>query len=199
MKKLGELTSLHLAKKENVIIFNDHIEILDEIGEYLVSKLKVSKALVHNFNSKELSSATRRQSQLEAFRDAGGVLLATQIGAKGLNIESANVVILSAPAYNYAKTFQQIGRVRRPAQQKAIYVYQLLVPFQKKVYGILLKNYLKAKSLLFKRTFLPFIEVEQKLGSLDVNILFDTLLLEQQIISRNEKQNQQLMKFEPRP
>jgi hypothetical protein len=68
---------------------------------------------------------------------------------------------------------------------------------QKKVYQILLRNFLKAKSLIFKRSFISETHATKKLDALkEGKITFESLVLEDDCINLNDPQNRSLMSFE---
>jgi len=75
-------------------------------------------------------------------------------------------------------------------------MYQLLAPIQKKVYRILLQNYVKGKTLISKRVFGPSGALSAKIAALTEQTRFETLVEEQTSIDRNDRQNRFLTNFE---
>jgi SNF2 family DNA or RNA helicase len=77
------------------------------------------------FNIESKHSAIKRNQIVSEFQSSdGGILLLTYgLGAEGLNIQAANVVLLSDVWWNCGKTKQAIARVARRGQTKHVFIY----------------------------------------------------------------------------
>jgi superfamily II DNA or RNA helicase len=72
--------------------------------------------------SGDAGSADRRQALVEEFRDRGHVLLMTEAGAEGLNLQFCNLVVNFDLPWNPQRVEQRIGRCHRYGQSRDVLV-----------------------------------------------------------------------------
>ena len=70
----------------------------------------------------------QRVETLEHFRDEGGVLVSTDTGAEGLNLQFCNVLVNVDLPWNPLRLEQRIGRLHRLGQTREVYVFNLAAP-----------------------------------------------------------------------
>ena len=68
-----------------------------------------------------------RNIQLKDFKDKNDILISTDAGGEGLNIQFANIVINYDLPWNPMKIEQRIGRVDRIGQKQNVYVYNFII------------------------------------------------------------------------
>ena len=122
--KLIRLKDLHqeaIANDRKMIVFSffkDVIEIIsNEFSSYLYGPITGSM------------SSQKRQELIESFQDApSGSMIVSQIdaGGVGLNIQSANTVVICEPQLKPSTEVQAISRVYRMGQTRDVIVYRLL-------------------------------------------------------------------------
>ena len=76
--------------------------------------------------SGDVSGADRRQGLVEAFRNRSQVLLMTEAGAEGLNLQFCNLVVNYDLPWNPQRVEQRIGRCHRYGQQRDVLVLNFL-------------------------------------------------------------------------
>jgi SNF2 family DNA or RNA helicase len=139
-KKLIQILSAHHKVGDKVIVYVNFIStknaLLKLIGKYL------PKIPLFEFHG-ELT-AKEKEKVIESFiASSGGVLLSTDAGGQGLNLETASVVVNFDYPWNPMKIEQRIGRIDRINQQsKFIYIYNLITngTIEQYVYQALVKK-----------------------------------------------------------
>lgn len=107
---------------EKLIVFSTFRRTIDYLDERL-ARLGVETFAMHG------SSETDRDEIVDQFRDAGGacVLLSSEIGAEGIDLQFARIVINYDLPWNPMRVEQRIGRVDRIGQKSdAIAVFSLI-------------------------------------------------------------------------
>lgn len=69
----------------------------------------------------------RRNLELRKFREKADILISTDAGGEGLNLQFANVVINYDLPWNPMKIEQRIGRVDRIGQKRDVYIYNFVI------------------------------------------------------------------------
>jgi superfamily II DNA or RNA helicase len=106
---------------EKAVVFTEfrrtqeHLRRLLEGHGYLVTCL-----------SGDVSGAERRQALVEAFRSRSQILLMTEAGAEGLNLQFCNLVVNYDLPWNPQRVEQRIGRCHRYGQQRDVLVLNFL-------------------------------------------------------------------------
>lgn len=88
-----------------------------------------------------LSSQEKRVA-LQQFREKGGVLLCTEVGGQGLNLQHCNVVINYDLPWNPMRLEQRIGRVHRFGQERPVHIVNFISngTYEEYVYDIIVKK-----------------------------------------------------------
>lgn len=115
--------ALELIQKANdkVIIFTEYRATQAYLQAYLYEK-GITSVL---FNGK--FSKSKRDWMKHLFQQNAQVLIATESGSEGINLQFCNYVINYDLPWNPMKLEQRIGRVHRLGQQKDVHIYNLAV------------------------------------------------------------------------
>lgn len=127
---------------EHAIIFTEY----RDTQEFLVERLRSSGVPVHVFHG-SLGAREKRSAQ-EAFRREGGVLVSTEAGGLGVNLQFCHIVVNYDLPWNPMRIEQRIGRVQRLGQTKNVVVVNL---FARRTVEEHLLRLLHAKIDLFRR------------------------------------------------
>jgi SNF2 family DNA or RNA helicase len=116
--------------------------------------------------------APLRHRALERVRDAGGVLLSTDVGAEGLNLQFLRSIVNFDLPWNPMRIEQRIGRVHRIGQERPVEVVNLCLAgsIEERILGIL-----DERINLFE---LVIGEMEMILGYLEEDREFPELVLD---------------------
>lgn len=111
------LLKLLQADKEKLIVFVKYTATLDHLAEFL-ERNEVSFVLFHGSMTNE-----KKDAAIQAFKDNVQVLVTTEIGGEGRNIQfCARMVNYDLP-WNPMKIEQRIGRIHRIGQEKEVQIY----------------------------------------------------------------------------
>ncbi len=104
-----------------IIIFTEFVATQKHLEDFLIFKgYKVS--LINGSMDVEM-----RNFQLKEFKKESDILISTDAGGEGLNLQFANVVINYDLPWNPMKIEQRIGRVDRIGQDQDVYVYNFII------------------------------------------------------------------------
>lgn len=121
MEKLIEIISdtVQNNPKEKILIYTKHPSTL----EYIVEKLKPYKLKVTGF----MGGLTREEKaeKIKEFKQKSQVLICTDAGAEGLNLQFCSVLINYDLPWNPMSVEQRIGRLDRIGQKKDMQIYSL--------------------------------------------------------------------------
>lgn len=106
---------------DKVIVFTEFVATQTYLREFL-ERHRYSVAVLNG--SMDLNE---RNESLDQFRNEKDVLISTDAGGEGLNLQFANVVINYDLPWNPMKIEQRIGRVDRIGQTKDVLVYNLVL------------------------------------------------------------------------
>lgn len=106
---------------DKVIIFTEYEASQTYLQHYLYSKGILSVHYNGRFNK------NKRDWTKQLFRDKAQVLIATESGSEGINLQFCNHVINYDLPWNPMKLEQRIGRVHRIGQEKDVHIYNLAV------------------------------------------------------------------------
>jgi superfamily II DNA or RNA helicase len=102
---------------ESVVVFTEYRDTLHHLSSMIPGALQLHGALT----SAERSVVQRR------FNDAGGVLLATDAAAEGLNLQRrCRLLVNFELPWNPARLEQRIGRIDRIGQRRAVHAFSLV-------------------------------------------------------------------------
>lgn len=107
--------------KDKVIIFTEYRATQHYLQWYLYQK-GIKSVL---FNGK--FSKNKRDWMRQLFRDYADVLIATESGGEGINLQFCHHVINFDLPWNPMKIEQRIGRVHRFGQEQDVYIYNLAI------------------------------------------------------------------------
>lgn len=104
-----------------IIIFTEFVATQKHLEDFLTFKgYRVS--LINGSMDIEM-----RNFQLKEFKKESDILISTDAGGEGLNLQFANVVINYDLPWNPMKIEQRIGRVDRIGQDQDVYVYNFII------------------------------------------------------------------------
>ena len=111
------LRLLNRARPEPVIVFTEYRDTLVQLAAALPPSLQLHGGL----------PASERAAVQARFNDTGGLLLATDAAAEGLNLQRrCRIVVNYELPWNPARLEQRIGRVDRIGQQRAVHAITLV-------------------------------------------------------------------------
>lgn len=107
------------SSKGKVLVFTQHSETLEDL-------LRVYRdAGIEAIAYHGQLAPTARRSVIESFRRSAPVMISTESGAEGLNLQFCNCVINYDLPWNPMRIEQRIGRVHRLTQQRDVFVANL--------------------------------------------------------------------------
>lgn len=134
---LDRLLKILLPRGHKILIFSQMTTMLDIIQDY-ISSLGLGIGCLRLDGS---TNATDRQSQVDAFKEEGSsnshrehgakvkypiFLLSTRAGGVGINLQSADIVILYDSDWNPQQDLQALSRAHRIGQAKEVLVFRLI-------------------------------------------------------------------------
>ncbi len=117
--KEQKLIEIIMSSGEKAIVFVRFKETLKHLARLLLQR-KISCALFHG----SLSAAEKEQ-QISSFRDTSRVLLSTESGGEGKNLQFCSTLINYDLPWNPMKIEQRIGRIHRIGQTEPVSIYNL--------------------------------------------------------------------------
>ena len=115
-KMMRLLEIVEAAGDEPVIVYTEYLKTL----EVLESLLRRAGRRVHVFAGH--MRIREKERSLEQFRTSGGVLLSTEVGGQGLNLQHCHRLINFDFPWNPMKLEQRIGRVHRFGQERRVLI-----------------------------------------------------------------------------
>jgi hypothetical protein len=109
------------AWPEKAVVFTEFRRTQDHLAKLLASKGYTVTCL-----SGDVSGADRRQALVDEFRNRSQILLMTEAGAEGLNLQFCNLVVNYDLPWNPQRVEQRIGRCHRYGQQRDVLVLNFL-------------------------------------------------------------------------
>jgi superfamily II DNA or RNA helicase len=106
---------------EKAVVFTEFRRTQDHLAKLLASKGYSVTCL-----SGDVSGTDRRQALVEEFRGPSQILLMTEAGAEGLNLQFCNLVVNYDLPWNPQRVEQRIGRCHRYGQQRDVLVLNFL-------------------------------------------------------------------------
>ena len=104
---------------EKKIIFVKYLGTLKYIAEFLTSR-KLPFALFHGQMDQRM-----KDEQIQSFRERQNILLTTEIGGEGRNLQFCHCMINYDLPWNPMRIEQRIGRIHRIGQEKEVLIYNL--------------------------------------------------------------------------
>jgi hypothetical protein len=106
---------------EKAVVFTEFRRTQDHLAQLLASRGYSVTCL-----SGDVSGTDRRQGLVEEFRGKSQILLMTEAGAEGLNLQFCNLVVNYDLPWNPQRVEQRIGRCHRYGQQRDVLVLNFL-------------------------------------------------------------------------
>jgi len=105
--------------KEKLIVFVKYLGTLEHIAEFL-HRQNIPCALFHGrMNSRD------KEEQIRLFRDERPILVTTEIGGEGRNLQFCSQMVNFDLPWNPMRIEQRIGRIHRIGQEKKVTIYNL--------------------------------------------------------------------------
>jgi superfamily II DNA or RNA helicase len=173
-RELVELCAEWVAdrSKGKVLVFTQDNDTLEDLARLLQLE-GLSTCVFHG----GLSSSARTQA-IRQFKEQAQVMVSTDAGAEGLNLQFANCVINFDLPWNPMRIEQRIGRVHRLTQHRTVYVANL---YAANTLDERILTILRSKLRMFE---LLFGQLTTVLGSL--RDTFENLVMEQVIEAASE-------------
>ena len=159
------------------IVFVEFIETMKQLHSEL-EREGYSVGLFHG----GLSGTQARKDAIEQFRDSKDVLISTQAGGEGLNLQFCSQIINYDLPWNPMRVEQRIGRVHRLGQEKEVFVFNLSV--NDTIEGRILEL-LANKIRMFE---LVIGELDLILGDLETEKTFEQKLVDIFLRSRSDEE-----------
>ncbi len=118
-QKAEAATSLLCGMKEPALVFTEY----RATQAYLGRKLSQAGLQVHYLHGGQNRHV--RQAELQSFAENGGVLVATETGGQGLNLQTASVIVNYDLPWNPMRVEQRIGRAHRLGQTREVRILNL--------------------------------------------------------------------------
>ncbi|MGD8549199.1 MAG: C-terminal helicase domain-containing protein, partial [Desulfobacterales bacterium] len=113
------LLELIRSSSEKIIIFVKYLGTLEHLSDFL-SWNKIPHALFHGgLNNRS------KDEQINRFKEEANILLTTEIGGEGRNLQFCHQMINYDLPWNPMKIEQRIGRIHRIGQDKEVTIYNL--------------------------------------------------------------------------
>jgi SNF2 family DNA or RNA helicase len=162
LEKLTELVEERRRAREKVLVFSQFRRTVED----LVSALRHRGARVGLFHGS--LSAAAKDAAVHAFRDQLDVLVSTEAGGEGRNLQFCRTVVNYDLPWNPMRIEQRIGRVHRIGQRRDVQIVNLSARGTLEAYVL---QVLQEKIQMFQ---LVIGEMEQILGNLDWTEPFET-------------------------
>jgi SNF2 family DNA or RNA helicase len=118
-RKSRMLLELIRSSSEKIIIFVKYLGTLDHLSNFL-SWNKIPHALFHGgLNNRS------KDEEIKKFKEEANILLTTEIGGEGRNLQFCHQMINYDLPWNPMKIEQRIGRIHRIGQDKEVTIYNL--------------------------------------------------------------------------
>ncbi|UCF92207.1 MAG: DEAD/DEAH box helicase [Desulfobacterales bacterium] len=101
------------------IIFVKYLGTLEQLSEFLTAQ-DIAYALFHGSMTNQ-----RKDEEINSFRGAKDILVTTEIGGEGRNLQFCHQMINYDLPWNPMKIEQRIGRIHRIGQEKEVQIYNL--------------------------------------------------------------------------
>jgi SNF2 family DNA or RNA helicase len=118
-RKSRMLLKLIRSSSEKKIIFVKYLATLDHLSTFL-SWNKIPHAMFHG----RLNNRSKDE-QIKRFKEETDLLLTTEIGGEGRNLQFCHQMINYDLPWNPMKIEQRIGRIHRIGQEKEVTIYNL--------------------------------------------------------------------------
>lgn len=111
------LLKLLSHSKDKIIVFVKYLGTLEQIAEFLGSR-QIPYALFHG-----RMDSHEKEAQIKCFREEVNILVATEIGGEGRNLQFCNQMVNYDLPWNPMRIEQRIGRIHRIGQEREVMIY----------------------------------------------------------------------------
>jgi SNF2 family DNA or RNA helicase len=126
LRCLTKMLPAFASQGHRTLVFSQGLKMMDLVELCVLKKLGIKYLRIDG--STDIQSRTDRVQQFQTEPDSCQcLLLTTGVGGVGLNLTSANRVILLDPAWNPAVDAQAVDRVYRLGQKREVKVYRLVM------------------------------------------------------------------------
>ncbi|OHW63400.1 RNA polymerase-associated protein RapA [Andreesenia angusta] len=108
-------------RNRKIIVFTEFVATQDYLSTLLIKRGYTTSLLNGSMSIEE------RNILLEEFKTKTNILISTDAGGEGLNLQFSNVVINFDLPWNPMKIEQRIGRVDRIGQQRDVHIYNFIL------------------------------------------------------------------------
>jgi SNF2 family DNA or RNA helicase len=179
--KIAHLRELLATFPDKVVIFTQFRDTQEKLGEQLLAAGE-SVVLFHGSLSR-----MQKEAAIQEFRGPARILISTDSGSEGRNLQFCNVIVNFDLPWNPMKIEQRIGRLSRIGQQRDVHVINLVA--QDTLESAML-YLLDAKIAMFE---LVIGEIDMILGNLNENQEFEEMVAELWVQTKDEQDFQQAM------
>jgi SNF2 family DNA or RNA helicase len=113
------LLNLIKSSQEKRIVFVKYLGTLEHISDFLTGH-KISHVLFHGHMENRI-----KDEQIQKFRESVDILVTTEIGGEGRNLQFCHQMVNYDLPWNPMKIEQRIGRIHRIGQEKEVTIYNL--------------------------------------------------------------------------
>ena len=117
--KIDAVTKIVKKTRDKVIVFTDYIESMKMIAEALSAE-GISVQMFHGG-----LTSVEKNTAVQHFKESDQVLVSTESGGEGSNLQFCNVMVNYDIPWNPMKLEQRIGRIHRLGQKKEVFVFNL--------------------------------------------------------------------------
>jgi SNF2 family DNA or RNA helicase len=179
--KVDHLLALLPTFADKVVIFTQFRDTQERLGE----RLQAAGEEVVLFHGS--LSRLQKEEAIQQFRGPARILVSTDSGSEGRNLQFCNVIVNFDLPWNPMKIEQRIGRLSRIGQQRDVHVINLVARDTLEAAMLYL---LDAKIAMFE---LVIGEVDMILGSLEEDQEFEEMVAELWMQTQTEQDFQQAM------
>lgn len=113
------LLKLLKISREKMIVFVKYLGTLEHIAEFL-DRQQIPYALFHG-----RMDSHEKEEQIRRFKEDKGILVTTEIGGEGRNLQFCNQMVNYDLPWNPMRIEQRIGRIHRIGQEREVMIYNL--------------------------------------------------------------------------
>jgi SNF2 family DNA or RNA helicase len=116
---LGELVAHYREEGRKMVIFSFFRQVLDEVGALVGEHERIDGGI----------AAEQRQAIIDRFTAREGfaaIVLQIEAGGVGINLQSAQVVVLMEPQFKPSTERQAVARVRRMGQTRKVVAHRFI-------------------------------------------------------------------------
>eukprot|EP00913_Durusdinium_trenchii_P022288 g20941.t1 len=122
---LSSLLPSLASKGHRTLIFSQGVRMMDLVELCVLKRLQLSYLRIDG--STDVNARNTAVQKFQETKDYSCMLLTTKVGGYGLNLTSADRVIILDPAWNPAVDMQAVDRAHRIGQEKEVKTYRLVM------------------------------------------------------------------------